>query len=132
MDGRLLVARHDKPVVLPNDNSAELPVGARMRLLRQQKGLSLTEMAAAVGITKGYLSALENGVRQPSDQVIEEYERVLGLDPGTLLASLTASDIAQHGSIQQAEEPSSGGRDALDSARGTNRWPITTPTWGGS
>ncbi len=39
------------------------PFGRRVRYLRAAKGVTLTEMAGAVGVTPTYLSALENGKR---------------------------------------------------------------------
>ncbi len=39
------------------------PLGARIRELRRQRGLSQKQMAAAIGVSAGYLSALEHGRR---------------------------------------------------------------------
>ncbi|MEP9365730.1 helix-turn-helix transcriptional regulator [Xanthobacter sp. VNH20] len=39
------------------------PFGRRVRELRARKGVTLSEMAHAVGVTPTYLSALENGKR---------------------------------------------------------------------
>jgi len=39
------------------------PFGARMRELRQARGVSQKEMAAAIGVSAAYLSALEHGRR---------------------------------------------------------------------
>jgi transcriptional regulator with XRE-family HTH domain len=39
------------------------PLGARIRELREQRGISLKEMAAALNISSAYLSALEHGRR---------------------------------------------------------------------
>jgi len=39
------------------------PLGERLRELRRQKGVSQKEMAAAVGVSAAYLSALEHGRR---------------------------------------------------------------------
>lgn len=39
------------------------PFGEKMRLLRKQKGVSQKEMAAAIGVSPAYLSALEHGQR---------------------------------------------------------------------
>ena len=39
------------------------PFGARMRLLRARKGVTQKEMAAALGVSAAYLSALEHGRR---------------------------------------------------------------------
>jgi len=39
------------------------PFGRRMRELRLLRGVTLTDMAASIGVTPTYLSALENGKR---------------------------------------------------------------------
>lgn len=43
------------------------PFGERMRAMRAQRGVTQKEMAAAIGVSPAYLSALEHGRRgQPS------------------------------------------------------------------
>jgi transcriptional regulator with XRE-family HTH domain len=43
------------------------PLGAKLRALRQARGISLKEMAAALNVSSAYLSALEHGKRgQPT------------------------------------------------------------------
>ena len=39
------------------------PFGERMRSLRAERGLALKDMAAAIGVSSAYLSALEHGKR---------------------------------------------------------------------
>jgi len=39
------------------------PFGAKLRLLRAERGITLKEMAAALAVTPTYLSALEHGKR---------------------------------------------------------------------
>ncbi len=39
------------------------PLGAKLRAMRAERGLSLKEMAAALNISSAYLSALEHGKR---------------------------------------------------------------------
>jgi transcriptional regulator with XRE-family HTH domain len=39
------------------------PLGAKMRALREERGISLKDMAAALGVSSAYLSALEHGRR---------------------------------------------------------------------
>ncbi len=55
-----------------------------MRYARQQKGISLTAMARRLAYTKSHLSAVENGLGRPSQELIEGYERELELEPGEL------------------------------------------------
>ncbi len=39
------------------------PLGAKLRMLRAERGLSLKEMAEALNVSSAYLSALEHGKR---------------------------------------------------------------------
>lgn len=48
-------AAHEKPNMTP--------LGARMRALRDERGVSLKAMAAALNVSSAYLSALEHGRR---------------------------------------------------------------------
>ncbi len=43
--------------------SAMTPLGAKLRALREARGISLKEMAAALNVSSAYLSALEHGKR---------------------------------------------------------------------
>jgi transcriptional regulator with XRE-family HTH domain len=45
-------------------------VGPRLRQLRQQRGVTLTAVAAATGISKSTLSRLESGQRRPSLELL--------------------------------------------------------------
>src|SRR6266568_916693 len=74
------MGRNDKAVEQMYDQS--LPLGARMRLKRQEKRISLTEMAELLGYTKSHLSSVENGKGRPSQELVEGYERKLGLALG--------------------------------------------------
>jgi transcriptional regulator with XRE-family HTH domain len=48
------------------------PFGERMRKLRAERGVTLKDMAAAVGVSPAYLSALEHGKRgRPGWQLIQ-------------------------------------------------------------
>lgn len=48
------------------------PFGARLRELREAKGVSLSDMASELGISSAYLSALEHGKRgRPSWYLVQ-------------------------------------------------------------
>jgi transcriptional regulator with XRE-family HTH domain len=48
------------------------PFGARMRKLRAERGVRLKDMAAALGVSSAYLSALEHGRRgRPSWHLVQ-------------------------------------------------------------
>ena len=59
--------------------------GARLRKLRLARDLTLEELADAAGCTKGYLSVIENALREvPSDSMIASLEKALGVSAGEL------------------------------------------------
>src|SRR4051794_8890517 len=45
-------------------------VGPRLKRMRTQRGITLTELAAATGISKSTLSRLESGQRKPSLELL--------------------------------------------------------------
>lgn len=56
------------------------PFGARLRKLREERGLTQAEMAAAVHVSPAYLSALEHGKRgRPSWHLIQSVIQHLGV-----------------------------------------------------
>jgi transcriptional regulator with XRE-family HTH domain len=69
-----------KPGREPLDGAVSLPqaaiaaaldqVGARLQRMRTQRGMSLTTVAAATGISKSTLSRLETGQRRPSLELL--------------------------------------------------------------
>ncbi|WP_242352356.1 MULTISPECIES: helix-turn-helix domain-containing protein [unclassified Anaeromyxobacter] len=54
--------------------------GDRLRLARVFGGLSQSELGARVEVTHASISQAENGVRQPSDTIVEKMAQVLGFD----------------------------------------------------
>jgi transcriptional regulator with XRE-family HTH domain len=56
------------------------PFGQRVRELRAARGVTLAEMASALGVTPAYLSALEHGKRgRPTFTLIQGVIHVLGI-----------------------------------------------------
>ena len=87
--------RSDEPDirVLP-----EQRVGAALRNARQAAGISLREMARRLNYSShSTLSEYENGVRMPSELVVEGYQRLLDLKVGTLTTVLEAANLERHG-----------------------------------
>lgn len=54
-------------------------VGARLRVLREQQGLSLSALARAASLGKGTLSELESGQRNPTLETLFALTSALGL-----------------------------------------------------
>jgi transcriptional regulator with XRE-family HTH domain len=56
------------------------PFGARLRALRETRGLTLTRMAADLGLSAAYLSALEHGKRaRPTPGLVRQICGYLGI-----------------------------------------------------
>ncbi|MGB6117856.1 MAG: helix-turn-helix transcriptional regulator [Mesorhizobium sp.] len=72
------------------------PFGEKVRKLREERGVSQKDMAAAIGVSPAYLSALEHGRRgRPSwamAQKILGYFNIIWDDAEALLALAEGSD----------------------------------------
>ncbi|MBI3977293.1 MAG: helix-turn-helix transcriptional regulator [Chloroflexi bacterium] len=81
-------------------------LGAAMRLARHENGISLSKLAQRLSYTRGYLSAIETGVEWPSRELVEAYERELGVLPGQLtqLADSLAPARRQSSSAERTRE----------------------------
>ena len=56
------------------------PFGARLRVLRAERGVTLKDLAAALQVSAAYLSALEHGRRgQPSAGLVHQVNEFFGL-----------------------------------------------------
>jgi DNA-binding XRE family transcriptional regulator len=66
-NGRLISGVSDQPAVIA---AALDQVGVRLKRLRMQRGVTLTSLATATGISKSTLSRLESGQRRPSLELL--------------------------------------------------------------
>jgi len=55
-------------------------IGERIRVLRQEKGFSLNDLALRAGFAKSYLSQIENLKREPSISALSQIAHVLEVD----------------------------------------------------
>ena len=60
-------------------------LGANIRLLRQELGLSQEAFADLLGLHRTYIGGLERGERNISLRSLERYAEVLGVEPLQLL-----------------------------------------------
>lgn len=67
-----------------------VPVGPRIRQLREKKGWSLTELAERAGISRSYLSQVERGESEPTQGKIVRLADALGALPSELYGEETA------------------------------------------
>ena len=77
------------------DASADLTpiVGANLRRLRSQHGLSLDKLAKASGVSRAMLSQIELGQSAPTITVLWKIARALDVTFSTLIASQGASGV---------------------------------------
>ncbi len=80
----------------PEESSTNESVtfGEEIRFSREKHGLSLTQLAKKLGITKGYLSLIErNKVPPPSYKILWNLVCILGLDMKAIQVLLETSPI---------------------------------------
>ena len=68
--------------------AAEEPVGLRIKRFRTDRGMTATQLANAAGVSKSYLSALENGdgtQRRPSAKTLYSLASAMGVAMSDLL-----------------------------------------------
>lgn len=70
-------------------------IGRRIRAIRQEKGLSLNELARRTGFAKSYLSQIENLKREPSISALSQVAHVLDVDVLFLLSGEIQNSGAQ-------------------------------------
>ena len=66
-------------VLLPEAKETEIGLGERLRLAREREGMSLTEVAEAVGISSGYLGEIERGQALPAVDTLRQLAEVVAL-----------------------------------------------------
>lgn len=77
-----------------DENNADVMVGRRLRALRLEAGLSLTELAGQAGISVGALSQIERGVSSLRVRTLWPLATALGVDAARLLEdSADSNDI---------------------------------------
>jgi len=81
----------------PGTAQPGIAVGARIRALRTERGLSLSALAAAAGIGKGSLSELESGRRNPTLDTLYSVAGPLGVPLAVLLDFDTGAVAADEG-----------------------------------
>src|SRR3712207_6483824 len=76
--------------------STDALVRARMRTLREERGLSQEEVAARAGMAASTLSRLESGARRLALDHLSPLAGALGVEVGDLLAPATTTDPRVH------------------------------------
>ena len=71
-----------------------MPIGLRLRQLREEKRITQEELAERVGVARNSISRLELGYNYPSIPLLEKLAENLGVEPGELFrAGETAGKV---------------------------------------
>jgi transcriptional regulator with XRE-family HTH domain len=79
-------------------------IGQRIRTIRQEKRLTLDELARKTGFAKSYLSQIENLKREPPISTLAKIAYVLGVDVFFLISGETRQDEDRDFSLIRADE----------------------------
>jgi len=112
-------------------------VGTKIRELREDKGLSLSELARQAGISKAYLSQIEAGkTTRPSGEALLRIASVLGSSVAALLGAQTVgyrkSEVMVSPSLHKFAKKEKIGREnmlMLARIRYQGKQPQTTEDW---
>src|SRR5690625_3576383 len=68
-------------------------IGDKIKQLREEKDMSISELAEEANVAKSYLSSIERNIQSnPSIQFIEKISRVLGVTVNELISESSVSD----------------------------------------
>lgn len=67
-------------------------IGQRIRTQRRRLGMTQTELSKKMGITPGYLSSIERGVRRVSGRMIHQFHEQLNLSYDYLLEGVNPTE----------------------------------------
>lgn len=70
----------------PQAESSATPIGAKLRAARTAQGMSLSQVAATTGLSKGFLSRVERDETSPSVSTLVQLCQVLSVPVGALFA----------------------------------------------
>ncbi|MDI6894619.1 MAG: helix-turn-helix domain-containing protein [Bacillota bacterium] len=73
----------------------KLRVGNTVRTLREQKGITVTDLARATGLSPAHISEIERGRTAPSIRTLEKLARALGVSAGVLVRSVGANGVGE-------------------------------------
>jgi transcriptional regulator with XRE-family HTH domain len=72
-----------------------MTLGEKLRTLRDERDLSLREFASKLGCSAPFLSDVELGRRFPSDKILNDMARILGVDVEELKAHDTRPPVEE-------------------------------------
>ncbi len=69
------------PEIQASEKVVTAHIGEKIKRLRSFRGMTCAELAEAVGCTRPYLSAVENGRYPASTRILEKLQKALDIDP---------------------------------------------------
>ncbi|WP_110928468.1 helix-turn-helix domain-containing protein [Bacillus massiliglaciei] len=85
-------------------------IGERVKKLREERKMSMTELADRAGVAKSYLSSLERNLQQnPSIQFLEKISSVLGVPVDALLYDTPKKEFLDSEWMKLVEEAMNSG-----------------------
>jgi transcriptional regulator with XRE-family HTH domain len=76
-------------------------IGARLAELRARHGVSARALADAVGISRGYLSRVENGRQVPSIVILDRIAQRFGIELGFFFETASTGEVAAQSAIDR-------------------------------
>lgn len=76
-------------------SAAALKIGKRVREVRQHLGISLEDLGELAEVSWTSIGKIERGAQSPNVETLVRLATALGVDPGHLLADVTADDYGQ-------------------------------------
>jgi transcriptional regulator with XRE-family HTH domain len=70
-----------------------MDIGRQIRLIREEKGLTVRVLSDRTGLAENSISRIERGERIPSATSVEAIARGLGVTPGALFAEPTLPKV---------------------------------------
>lgn len=78
-------------------------IGSRIAELRTARGVSAESLAKSVGISRGYLSRVENGRQVPSLVILDSIAQQFGIELGAFFESSSIGEVAVHPAADRTE-----------------------------
>jgi transcriptional regulator with XRE-family HTH domain len=79
-------------------------IGQKIRTIRREKGMSLSDLAKRTGFAKSYLSQIENLKREPSISALSQIAHILDVDVLFLLTGEMQDSAAQSFTVVKKSE----------------------------
>jgi transcriptional regulator with XRE-family HTH domain len=87
---------------MPGPNSMDERIAARVRLERESRGWTLTELAGRAGVSRAMIHKVERGESSPTAHLLGKLSGAFGLTMSTLMAR---AEISQGRLLRKEEQP---------------------------